>query len=380
VHEHNGKRNVYYSTNPTRSNILKKAAKTDIAAIEYLLADLDPAKDEMPEAAKARYRRQLNTFEPKPTAIVDSGNGIQCLWKLAQPVVLGEPLKTMDDKGKPKLVFSPEDKAKIHDIETGTAALMVRLGAEAGTQNIDRILRLPGTINLPNGVKRKKGRVCCPTKLLAFNGASYPLELFVPGTPDDGGHHARQDHADNEPTKGRATVDVDALSVSDRIKNLIRGINDPEHVYKSRSEQVFAVIMAMVKAKCADQQIQDLMFDKRLTMGDHVREQPNPADYLVRQIRHALAKIDGPDAVVREVKIKARMEDVLKSAEALRTKIFEPLRLIRAEVFARRPHTPGRQTKNWKILASPRYRRWCVRRRQVPWATVRTGRRPRTHA
>jgi len=68
------------------------------------------------------------------------------------------------------------------------------------------------------------------------------------------------------------------------------------------------------------------MFDKYLPIGEHVREQPNPSDYLVRQIRHALAKISGPGAVVREIKIKARMDDVLKSAKELRTKIFEALR------------------------------------------------------
>ena len=70
------------------------------------------------------------------------------------------------------------------------------------------------------------------------------------------------------------------------------------------------------------------MFDKRFPIGAHVREQPNPTDYLVRQIRHALAKIGGPDAVVREIKIKARMDDILKSAAELRTKTFEPLRWI----------------------------------------------------
>src|SRR5262249_32671528 len=82
----------------------------------------------------------------------------------------------------------------VADVEDRTKAIMERLGAKAGTQNIDRILRLPGTINLPNEKRRREGRVECPTKLLAFNGASYPLDLFVPGTPDDGGHHARQEH------------------------------------------------------------------------------------------------------------------------------------------------------------------------------------------
>jgi hypothetical protein len=310
VNAHNNKDNLYYSVNPTKTELNKKPKKKDICAVEYLLGDLDPLDDEKSEDAKARYLKQLNgSFEPKPSVIVDSGNGIQCLWKLNNPIVLGDA--TVKDP-------------IVADVEARSAALMLRLGAKVGTQNIDRILRLPGTANLPNATKLKKGRVRCPTKLIEFNGASYPLESFVPGVPEDGGHHARQEHYERR----RAAVDVDALPVSDRIRNLIRGISDPEHIYESRSEAVFAVIMAMLGAKCPDQQIQDLMFDKGLRVGEHVREQPNPVDYLVRQIRHALAKIGGPDAVLREIKIKARMEDILKSAEELRTKTFEPLRWI----------------------------------------------------
>jgi hypothetical protein len=38
------------------------------------------------------------------------------------------------------------------------------------------------------------------------------------------------------------------LPISDRIKKLIGGVGDAEHPYKSRSEAVFAVILAMVGA------------------------------------------------------------------------------------------------------------------------------------
>src|SRR5262245_18822724 len=43
-----GKSNVYFSTNPTRQAMSKKAAKTDIARIEYVQCDLDPRPDETP--------------------------------------------------------------------------------------------------------------------------------------------------------------------------------------------------------------------------------------------------------------------------------------------------------------------------------------------
>src|SRR5713101_3299506 len=46
VQQWEGKRNLYYSVNPTKTEMTSKAAKTDISAIEYLLADLDPADNE----------------------------------------------------------------------------------------------------------------------------------------------------------------------------------------------------------------------------------------------------------------------------------------------------------------------------------------------
>jgi hypothetical protein len=175
IRTHNGQKNLYYQVNPTRTPLFKKAAKTDLAAIEYILSDCDPAADETSEAAKRRYLEQLNgAFKPKATAGVDSGNGIQGLWKLKERITLGEPIN-----GK----FSPEDQAKIDDVEARAAAVMKRLGAKAGTQNIDRILRLPGTINLPNAKKQKEGRVACETKLLWFDDTSYPLDAFPKEEP-----------------------------------------------------------------------------------------------------------------------------------------------------------------------------------------------------
>jgi hypothetical protein len=79
--------------------------------------------------------------------------------------------------------FSKEDQAKIKDAEDRIAAVMRRLGAKPGTQNIDRILRLPGTINLPNKTKLEKGRVACEAKLLWFDDTSYPLDVFPKEEP-----------------------------------------------------------------------------------------------------------------------------------------------------------------------------------------------------
>src|SRR5262249_11204528 len=154
---------LYYAVNPTRQWMNKKAENEDVAEIEYLLSDFDPVGDETPEAAKQRYLEQLKSFEPRPTMLMDSGNGLQGLWQLKPSIPLGSPIqldKPIKIKGKTiTRQFSPEDQAKVADVEARSAALMRRLGAPTGTQNVDRILRLPGTINLPNAAKKKKGRV-----------------------------------------------------------------------------------------------------------------------------------------------------------------------------------------------------------------------------
>ena len=169
---HDGTRNIYYSVNRLRGAMAKKAAKTDIAAVDAL-ADLDPRDDETAAAAKARYTAALGDFTPQPSAVINSGNGIQLLWRLREPIALGEPV---NGNGKPAL--SAEDAARIADIEPRIAAAMERLGSVAGTQNIDRIMRLPGTTNLPNKPKRDAGRTVCPTSLISFSATTCDLSDF----------------------------------------------------------------------------------------------------------------------------------------------------------------------------------------------------------
>jgi RepB DNA-primase from phage plasmid len=148
LHEHGSRANIYYSVNPCRRTMTRKARKQDIATAEFVHADLDPRDDETPAQAKARYRRQLDSCEPAPTAIIDSGNGLQVLWRLKSP------------------------SQNFSDVEARSRALTLKLGGKAGTQNVDRILRLPGTINRPQKRKRDLGRVRCEASVIEANGGS----------------------------------------------------------------------------------------------------------------------------------------------------------------------------------------------------------------
>src|SRR5262249_55455810 len=50
---HNIEKNMYFSPNRTKEPMDKKSSKDDIALILFIFADLDPRKNETPEAAKA---------------------------------------------------------------------------------------------------------------------------------------------------------------------------------------------------------------------------------------------------------------------------------------------------------------------------------------
>jgi Virulence-associated protein E len=258
VDEHDGTSNIYYSVNPTRTAVNKKASKADIAAIEFLLADLDPGAGETSDAAKARYLAALETFTPRPTVLVDSGNGLQALWRLETSVDLS--------------VLSEEKAAKaIEDVEARAKAAMLTLGSKAGTQNIDRVLRLPGTTNLPNAKKRKDGRVACPAALLRFNGVACRLEDFP---------------APKEATA--APQDDPSEAPNDEIERLIKTQAIP---VGERSEAVWKVVNALLRRGYYPDAIVKVLLNRKNGISAHIYDQNEPPEYAARQVKQALKKL-----------------------------------------------------------------------------------------
>ncbi len=126
IDDRQGRSGLYYHINQLRSGVRdRKATKTDIALVRFLHADIDLADEET--------LSKIRDFAPKPTIIVFSGGGFHPLWKLREPS--GE--------------FD-----RVERINMGIAS---ELGGD-NCHNIDRLLRLPGTINVPNAKKRAAGR------------------------------------------------------------------------------------------------------------------------------------------------------------------------------------------------------------------------------
>jgi hypothetical protein len=153
--------NVYFSVNKPRAGVNKKASKAEIERIDFLHVDCDPDPDETSEAFKARKLPEFEQHNPELTFIIDSGNGVQGLWRLTSPGIL---------------VTGSE---VIAVTESRNIALAISLDAPPGCHNVDRVLRLPGSINWPDAHKRSLGRVPVMARLLRVTDAVHDPKTFA---------------------------------------------------------------------------------------------------------------------------------------------------------------------------------------------------------
>ena len=123
--------NVYWTTNRVAENCNKKPSKADIVGARYTHVDIDPPKTGG-ALDKLQVQAELLSLSFPPTLIIDSGGGLQAFWRLA---------------GLPS----------VEDVESVNRSLAERLGGD-NCHNIDRLMRLPGTVNYPNAKKRAAGR------------------------------------------------------------------------------------------------------------------------------------------------------------------------------------------------------------------------------
>lgn len=132
-------RNVYWTTNRVAEYCNKKPGKADIVSARFAHIDIDP-----PKAGgaldKLQTQAELLSLLAPPTLIIDSGGGLQAFWRLAGP-------------------------ASVPEVEAVNRGLAERLGGD-NCHNIDRLMRLPGTVNYPNAKKRSAGRTPSLAKVI----------------------------------------------------------------------------------------------------------------------------------------------------------------------------------------------------------------------
>lgn len=146
-----GTDNLYFTVNTTTKH--GKPTKADISAARFAHVDIDP-----PDTGEwDRDAALMSLLSQNPTVVIDSGNGFQGLWRLNR------------------------DTPHVETINQGIAAA---LGADSRVWNIDRLFRVPGTINIPNATKLAKGRTEQLTALLHFDPAlTYDPDVLLAHYP-----------------------------------------------------------------------------------------------------------------------------------------------------------------------------------------------------
>lgn len=277
--------NIYYSVNLPGWALDKKAEKADIRSVRAFHVDIDPLADEPVENCKARAISNLGNHEPPPSVVIDTGNGIQALWLLAEPIQLDGSEEAWR-------------KAEAYNI-----ALARNLGGDS-CHNIDRILRLPGTINFPNKKKIAKGRVAVPAQLLSSSWRKYQLSEFTPA-PDVHEANSVSARRGSVVLSGNlarfASTDDLPISLPDHTVMLIVNGEDPQNPgkYASRSEVLWRVINDMVRAGADDDTIASVILDPDFKISASVLDKPRPEAYAANQI--AKAREEAIDPALREL-------------------------------------------------------------------------------
>jgi len=280
-----GRQNIYFTVNRVFGPVSSKPKKFDIAVAIALHVDVDPRPGEQLDAERERAKRVLSEYDPAPSVIVDSGGGYQGFWLLDAPMVLaGERA----------------DEARYLPVEDRNRHIETALQADS-CHNIDRLMRLPGTVNIPGENKRKKGRTARVARVVFEDWSlRYPLSDF-PALAK-----AATAKAKTGPDQTIAVadgVDVAALPVSDRVKALIVNGDDPDDPdrWEDRSRLVLYVLCEMIRAGVSDAEMKALILAPEFAVSAHVLEQKDADRYADRQIARAHEQQPPPGPILRPV-------------------------------------------------------------------------------
>ena len=303
--KHGKSENIYFSVNPTRYPVFKKAERADIAKLAWLHVDVDPRAGEDLAEEQARilrlFKEDLPEGIPEPTCVVFSGGGYQGFWALTDPMELDGDVALCE-------------KAKLYNLQIEQA-----FDADA-CHNVDRIMRLPGTVNRPDEKKRKKGRVEALAQVEFWNDTEYVLGDFAPAAPvqtaDTGFASARPVSVSGN-VRRLDSLDELGPDVKDYTKAVINIGHDAEDPGKwsSRSDVVWYISCELVRCNVDDDTIFSILTDPDFGISAHILDQDNPERSALRQIERAhehaihpeLRRVNEKHAVVGDIGGKCRI-------------------------------------------------------------------------
>jgi hypothetical protein len=216
---------LYFTVNPPDKDFPIKPKKADIPQAFYLHVDCDPKAGKEPTSEQNNYIGLLQKFNPGPSVIVKSGNGIHGYWRLNTP-------------------------CSTQQAEAANKILEKTFTGGTQTFNVDRIMRLPGTINYPNAVKQAKGYSESISEVMELNlDREYSIDDFNTVAP-----------MIVKPKKAKVEKVID------------------------RSAIFFKWVAQLIKAGLTDEEITARVFDPTEPKGERVRERSDAVAYVAREL------------------------------------------------------------------------------------------------
>jgi hypothetical protein len=281
IESRQGRGNIYYSINPALAPQNKKLERENIASLVSLHVDLDPHVGEDQDKAQARIIDKLVKLKQPPTWIIVSGGGVQGIWDLVEPVPIG---------GSPEVY---------EDLKMYNVQIERELGGDH-CHNIDRIMRLPGTINCPDERKLKKGRKRALAYVAKHNVTNYTLADFVKAAPlqETGGKQGAPGQGSGNDIAIKIPTNVDRVTnlaehehtkkLKGWVHTVINHGKDPDgfKVFNSRSEALFAVVNECVREEIPDEVIVAVITDPFYKISESILEKKN----VDREVKRVLSR------------------------------------------------------------------------------------------
>ena len=297
------KRNLYFTVNAVTRMIDTKPSREHIAGMTWLHVDLDPEAPPDGADPDAHYAAQQARFLallreppdgiPAPTLITFSGGGYQAYWKLSRPVLLDGTEEMYED-------------AKLYN-----KRLEQLLGGDH-CHNVDRIMRVPGSINRPDARKRKKGRREALAEIVEWSDPErvYDLSEFQEA-------EAATSRAGGSPEveidlgSAKPLLDLDAelpSTIPPVVKRIIACGEDPENgephrARWSRSEWQHWATCELARRGVNPEVVYSILMDPGWRISDSIfvdskgasRSPSSAEDYARRQVDRAFAEAEDPE-------------------------------------------------------------------------------------
>jgi len=176
--------NVYYSVNKPCSITEHKGAGgknniDDIVALRALAFDIDFTSFERDQEAVLSFIDNLDNL--KPSLVINTGGGFHLIYLIDERIriKLFNPADT--DKKKEENADSIKVRSFIttlgHDFESLLRSKLEHLPIKVDNMsNVDRVMRLPGTVNYPKAEKIAKGQIVALAHIAKNYGHKYNIE------------------------------------------------------------------------------------------------------------------------------------------------------------------------------------------------------------